>query len=126
MPTAPQDGSDNGKQAGKTVLPGMLEGQIAHQQVSQQAGPDLPLHRIGIMAEEIGQLNGLLDLLKKHLDIPSAPVEFRDGPSAPLHVIGQELQFTILLIHLNQSNHPSQCFGIRFAGSIRRTRRTGL
>jgi len=55
MPTAPQNGSDNCEQAGKAVLPGMLEGQIAHQQMSQQAGPDLPLHRIGIMTEEVAK-----------------------------------------------------------------------
>ena len=119
MPSAPQDGSDDGEEAGKAVLPGMLECEITHQQVSQQAGPDLPLHRIGIMAEEVGQLNGLLDLLEKHLDIPSAPVKFRHGPGTPLHVIGQEFHLAILPIHLNQGDHPAQGFGIGLVGSIR-------
>jgi hypothetical protein len=88
MPAAPQNGSDNGEQSGKAVLPGMREGQIADQQVSQQSGPDLPLNRIGIMTKKVGQLNGLLDLLEKHFDIPSAPVEFRHGPALFLKPYG--------------------------------------
>gem|GEM_PF-2209170 len=116
MPTAPQNGPDDGEQAGKTMLPRMRKGQIADQQVSQQAGPDLPLHGVGIMAEEIGQLNGLLDLLKEYLDIPATTIQFSDSPSAPLHVIRQKLKLAVLSIHLNQRNHPSQCFGIGLAG----------
>lgn len=72
MPAAPQYGPDHGEEAGKAVLPGMPEGEEADQQVGQQACPDLPAHRVGVMAEEVGQLDGLLDLLEKHFDVPTS------------------------------------------------------
>lgn len=113
MPAPPQDSPDYGEETGETVLPRMLEGQVAYQQVGQQTGPDLPAHGISVMAEKVGQLHGLLDLLEEHLDVPSATVEFGHGPGAPGEVVGQELQLPIFPVEFHQRHHPAQPFGVR-------------
>ena len=69
-------------------------------------------------AEEIGLLDGLLDLLEEHLDVPPAPVKFSDGPGTPLYVIGRELQLALLPVHLHPGHDSPQGFGIGLARNI--------
>lgn len=39
---------------------------------------------------EVDGLDGLLDLLEEDLDVPSRPVQFDDGPRAPLQIVRQK------------------------------------
>ena len=100
------------------MLPGMCECEITDEQVSQQACPDLPLHSVGVVAEKIGQLNGLFDFLEEDFNVPATSIQFCDSPGAPLHVIGQKLQFAIFPINFNQRNNPPHCFWVGLAGLL--------
>src|SRR5512137_1914351 len=79
----PQGRAQQGKEAGETVRPLAEPGAEAQQNIGQERGPDLPLHGVGAVAEEVGQLEGLLDLLEEHLDLPAAAVKVGDGLRAP-------------------------------------------
>src|SRR6266699_3919983 len=50
------------------------ETQVAQQHVDQERHPDLPAHRVGVVSQEIAQLQRLLDLLEEHFDLPPAPI----------------------------------------------------
>ena len=80
--------------------------QIAQQNVSQQRRPHLPAHRIGVVPQKIRQLQGLLDLLEKHFDLPAAAVEVGDGARAPLQVVGQKHHLPFHVLDLHQRHHP--------------------
>lgn len=44
----------------------------------EQPSPDLPPDGVGVIPEEVGELNGLLDFFKEEdLDIPARPVDGR-------------------------------------------------
>ena len=58
VPTPPQRAAYEGKEPGETVMPAMRESQESQQHIDQQGRPDLPAHRIGAVAQEIGQLQG--------------------------------------------------------------------
>ena len=118
MPATPQNGPNYGEEAGEAVLPRMAEGQEADQQVGQQADPDLPAYGIGVMAKEVGELDGLLDLLEEYLDIPPATVKFGYRPGAPAEIIGQELQLPIFSIEFDQRDHAAQTLGVGSAAGI--------
>lgn len=64
-------------------LPPSLETQ---QHINQQRGPDLPLHGVGVAPEEVGQLQGPLDLLEEDLDLPAAVIRVDYRATATLQV----------------------------------------
>ncbi len=57
--------------------------QVAQQHIDQQGHPDLPAHGVGVVTQEIGQLQRLLDLLEEHFDLPPAP--YRSARLRGLH-----------------------------------------
>ena len=61
----------------------------AQQHIGQERSPHLPAHGVGIMPQEVGQLESLLDLFEKHFDFPSAPIQIEDGLRTPLQVTRQ-------------------------------------
>ena len=63
----PEAGANQRKQSGEAVAPATQMGEEAHQQVSQQRGPYLPLDCLLVVADEINQLHRLFDLLEKRL-----------------------------------------------------------
>jgi len=79
----------------------MEAGQVPQKQMHQQADPDLPLHGIGIVAQEVRQLERLFDFLEKHLDLPASPIEFRHRPRTPLQIVGQKDEFPFLAIYFD-------------------------
>src|ERR1039457_1689075 len=79
----PQRRAQQGKEAGETVAPLAQPGAEAQQHISQQGCPHLPADRVGGVAEEVGQLEGLFELLEEHLDLPTAAVKVSDGLGAP-------------------------------------------
>jgi hypothetical protein len=63
---------------------------------------------VGVMAEEVGQLQRLFEFLEEHLDTPAATVEIGDGLRAPSHVVGQKNHFPEFAVHLDQSGDAAQ------------------
>lgn len=50
-------------------------GAEAQQQINQQGRPDLPAHGVGVVAEEVGQLECLLEFLEEHFNAPAAAIQ---------------------------------------------------
>lgn len=112
----PQRRAQQGKEAGETVRPLTEPRAEAQQHIGQERGPDLPLHGVGAVAEEVGQLKGLLDLLEEHLDLPAAAVKVSDGLCAPLQVVRQESHCPPVSVHFDPGDHATQLDRIAFAG----------
>ena len=116
-PPAPEDGPDDREQARETVRPAVDERQIAQQQMHQQSHPRLPAHGVGAVAEEVRELERLLDLLEEHLDVPAAPVQLGHRPGAPFHVVGQKDHFDVFTVDLDQRHDAPQALWIGVFGS---------
>src|SRR5512135_2148684 len=71
----PERRTHQSEEPGEAVAPLAEEGAEAQQQVNQQGRPYLPPHRIGVVAEEVGQLERLLEFLEKDLDAPTAAIQ---------------------------------------------------
>jgi hypothetical protein len=89
--TVPDDVANQGEQPGEAMVPAAEEGLEAQQQVQQQGGPGLAAYSVGVVAEEVAELESLLDLLEEDLDLPAGAVEVSDGGGGPSEVVGQEL-----------------------------------
>src|SRR5664280_311095 len=81
--------------------------QVAQQHVRQECGPHLPAHRVGVVSQEIGQLQGLLDLLEENLNLPPAPVEIGHTARTPLQIVGQKSHLPLLPVHFHDSHDPA-------------------
>ena len=108
VPASPKRDPYDSEQALKAVIPSMHEFEAAHQQMDEQPRPYLPAHGIGTVAEEVGELQRLLDFLKEHLDVPAAAVELRDRPRTPFQMIGQEDHLDILAVDLHEGDDAAQ------------------
>ena len=108
IPATPKRCPYNREQALEAVFPSVHERKAAHEQMDQQPHPDLPSNRVGTVTKEIGELKRLLYLLKEHLDVPSAAVEFGDRPRAPLQVVGHEDHLDILSVDLDEGHDAAQ------------------
>lgn len=75
----------------------------------------MPLHGVGAVAEEVRQLEGLLDLLEEHLDLPAATVKISNGLRAPFQVVRQKGHLPQLAVHFDQCHDTTQLDGIVFA-----------
>jgi len=113
MPAAPKARTQHREQPGKTVRPGMQIRQITQQQMHQQSDPDLPAHGVGVVAKEVRQLQGLLDLLEEHLDVPAAAIQLGHRPGAPRQAVRQERQLDILAVHFDPRHDPPQRLRVR-------------
>src|SRR5882672_8924094 len=69
----PQRRAQQRKEPGEAVAPLAEPGAEAQQEIQQQCRPYLPAHRVGRVAQKVGQLERLLDLLEEHFDLPAAP-----------------------------------------------------
>lgn len=112
----PDDATDEGEEPGEAVMPVAEECLEAQQQVEEQGGPDLPGHGVGAVAEEVAELEGLLDLLEEDLDLPAAALEVGDGGRGPDEVVGKKLHFHVLAIEFDQGRDPTQTVGILAPG----------
>src|SRR5579885_1145599 len=99
FPVLPEGRADQGKeaglsacdaQAGEAVAPLSQMGAEAQQDIGQQGGPDLPFDGPLAVAQEVGQLEGLLEFLEEGFDAPAAAIEVGDGLGAPGEVVGRE------------------------------------
>ena len=71
---SPQRRSQQREQPVERVAPATSHAQKAHQDIEQQCRPDLPADRVCAVAQEIAQLQALLDLFKEHFDLPAAAI----------------------------------------------------
>ena len=97
----PQNGAHKREEPSERMLPFAVPCHEAQQQVRQQCSPDLPAHGVLVMAEEIRQLEGLLDFLEEHLHTPAALVELADGEGRPFKVVGDEGHFSHFSLAFN-------------------------
>src|ERR1700678_7706 len=104
----PESGTDVGDTPGEAVGPTTLPDKEAQEKVNEEGGPDLPLNGVGRVAQEVDQLDGLLNLFEKNLYGPAAAVKFTDGGGSPLGVVGQEDHDALLAVDLNACRDPSQ------------------
>src|SRR6516225_4359603 len=95
---SPERRSQQSEEPGKRVTPAADHAHKAHQDVEQQCRPDLPANRVGAVAQEIAQLQALLDLLKEHFNLPAATIQISHTASAPPHIVGQKLHLAPLAI----------------------------
>ena len=77
IPVTPQAAAQQREQSRKTVSPCVNDMQIAQQHVDQQRDPNLQLDRIGVVPQEVPQLQRLLKLLEEHFDAPAAAIGLR-------------------------------------------------
>lgn len=61
-----------------------------------------------MVAEEVGQLEGLFEFLEEDLDTPATAAEVGDGLGAPRHLIRQENHFPEVALRLDAGGNPAQ------------------
>ena len=88
IPPFPQDRSANSPKPDKALAPATQIGQVFEQHIDQERHPQLPLHRIEAVAQEVTHLQGLFELAEKHFDLPPAAVELSHAAGCPLKVVG--------------------------------------
>ena len=57
------------------MVPVAQHAEKTHQDVEQQRRPDLPTDRVSAVAQEVAQLQALLDLFKEHFDLPTTAIQ---------------------------------------------------
>jgi len=112
----PEDAAHECKQSCEAVRPLADESDVSEQNQQQQGGPQLPADGLLGMAEKIADLEGLLDLLEKHLDAPARAVELADAGRGPVHVVGEENHDDPLAVDLHLGFDTAQPLGILPAG----------
>ena len=100
----PERRTHQSEEARKAVAPLAEEGAKAQQQVNQQSRPYLPAYGIGVVAEEVGQLERLLEFLEKDLDAPATAIQIGDGLGAPFQLLVRK---TISRISPSTSTKPA-------------------
>ena len=103
----PEREADEREEEGEAPAPRGEERLKAQQEVSEQSAPDLPAHGIGTMAQEVGEFQGLLDLLEEDINGPTGAVEIGDATGTPVHVISQELHLPFRAIDLYEGANPA-------------------
>ena len=104
----PERGAHHPRAAREAVPPTGDVPEESQQQVGQQPGPDLPLDGALVGADEVAQLQGLLDLLEEQFDRPARPIEFGDGAGAPVGVVGDEGHLAFHTVDRDQRRDPPQ------------------
>src|ERR1039458_357332 len=112
IPSTPEGAADQSEDAGKAVIPSMSKGEEAQEHIDQQSRPYLPADSVCAVTQEIGQLEGLLDLLKEGFDGPAATVKVGDTGRTPHHVVCEENHFLFNPVNFYQSGDATHQFGV--------------
>ena len=104
----PQRRAQQCEQPCEAVPPLAQEGAEAQQHIDQQCRPDLPAHRVGVVAQEVGQLEGLFEFFEEHFNAPAAAIQIGHCLGAPRQVVGQENHFSQFAVHLDQRDDTAQ------------------
>ena len=102
----PDHGPDHCEYASKAVRPVRAPCLETQQQIHQQRRPKLPADGLLGVAEEVADLQGRFDLLKKDLDGPTALVESTDTGSGPIHVVGNKNHLDLFAVDLDPGDDP--------------------
>ena len=114
----PDNASNDGEQAGKTVRPLTAEGDEAKQHVKQHGGPKLPAYGMLGVTQKVADFEGLFDLLEEGFDAPAASIQIADTGSRPLEVVRQENHGNPFAVDLDPGLDPSQALRILPAGFV--------
>ena len=82
----PESGSDEREETRKAVIPSAEESLVLEQDVGEESGPDLPAPKafgVGVVAQEVSKLEGLLDLFEESFDLPATAIPIGHGCGAP-------------------------------------------
>ena len=120
VPAMPKRCAYHSEQALEAVIPSVHERQATHEQMNQQSHPNLPANGVGTMAEEVGELERLLNLLEEYLDVPTATVKFGNRPCAPFQVVRYKSDLNILAVDFNECHDTAQLNGIIFLRFLNR------
>ncbi len=112
----PQRGAHIGEQAREAVRPVVAPSEKAKEEMHEQRGPDLPLHGVGAVAEEVDELHRLLELLEEHFDLPAAAVQVAHGDGTPVQMVGEENHDPFLAVDFDHRRHAAQELRIIFLG----------
>src|SRR5215472_5680903 len=113
---SPERSSQQREEPGKGVIPATDHAEKTHQDIEQQCRPNLPTDGIGAVAQEIAQLQALLDLFKEHFDLPAAAIQISDTAGAPGEIVRQKHHLAWLAVDFHQSPHSAYGLGIMGAG----------
>jgi hypothetical protein len=115
----PNNASNDGEEAGKTVRPLALESDKSKQHIKQHGRPKLPAYGMLGVAQKVAYFEGLLDLLEEGFDTPSASIQIADARSSPIKVVGQENHGDPFAVDLDPCLDSAQAPGILPAGLVR-------
>src|SRR5438876_1440619 len=107
-PASSKSRAQQGKESSEAMAPLAYPSAEAQEHIGQERRPNLPAYCIGIMSQEVGQLEGLLDLFEKHFDVPPAPIQIDNRLRAPLQVVRQKFHLPPFPIHLHHRHDPPQ------------------
>lgn len=80
----------------------------SQQHIDQQRRVNLPSHRIGAVAQEAAELEALLYLFEKHLDVPTAAIKITHGARTPSCVVGDEDHHPPRAVHFHPGLDAAQ------------------
>ena len=120
VPAVPKRCTHYGEQPLEAVIPFVHERQTTHEQMNQQSHPDLPSNGVGTMAEEVGELKRLLNLLEEYLDVPTTAVKFGNRPRAPFQVVGYKSDLDLFAVDFDECHDTAQSLGIIFLRFLNR------
>lgn len=112
----PEGGSDEGKEAGKAVIPLTEERLVLEEDIREEGGPDLPSHGVGVVAKEASELKSLFDLLEESFDLPAASIKVSDRGWAPFEMVGEEDHGLFLSVDFHHGFDATKDFRILFEG----------
>jgi len=116
IPTTPESATQQSKKPDEAMTPVMQECLEAKEHIDQQCRPYLPANGVGTVAQEISELQSLLDLLEEGFNGPAATVKVGNAGRTPLQVIGEEDQFLFTSVDFNQCGNAAHQFGVMLKG----------
>ena len=101
LASVPEDAAHERCETRKAQPPLRQAAQVAEYEVREEPNPDLPLHGVLAVPDEVVNLASLLELLEERLDSPPVAVDLRDGAGRPLEVVREEHHRLHLALYLD-------------------------
>ena len=95
------------------MLPTAEVSEVAQDDVSEERYPDLPLHGLLIVANEVAELYTLLEFLEEDLYRPTTLVEIADAAGSQVHVVGDEDHNLLFTVDEHSCFDPSKSLRVR-------------
>ena len=104
----PHPAAHDPDETGEALRPRGQELRVVQEHVDEKPDPDLPLHRVLVVADEVRELERLLELLEEHLDVPPSAVELADRLRRPVEVVRQEHHVVLPAVQLHDREDSAQ------------------